>query len=116
MMPGETRPEPEVGEVRRFTEIDWQPWCIITSLYWSEFDERRAEFALLDQTDDDVIETVPDATVATVVDTVGDRLARKEVAAAIRANDDIDKLTAPVRRFAVLGESGVQSCAPLTDR
>jgi len=104
-----TNPDPVIGEVRELSEITWDPWVIVLALFDNDGpDEPYAEFAVLDHLDDGVFQTVSDEMVALIEDSVGDRDERERIAAAIRADDNIDTFTAPVHRLRPLGRAGVQ--------
>lgn len=105
-----TDPEPEVGEVRRLTNISWDPWVLVTRVESDSDGNRVARFAVLDKMDDDVLTSVPDGWFAELETSVGDRPRRRELAEAVDGNDDIDKRWCPVDRLAILGDAGIQGC------
>lgn len=101
-------PLPKVGEIRRLTEISWDPWVLVTRVEADDDGNMVARFAVLDEMDDDALTPVPDGLVDGLELSVGDEIERREIADVVDADPDIDKRWCPVGRLAVLGGAGIQ--------
>lgn len=106
--PQEENPLPKVGEIRRLTEISWDPWVMVTRVEPDADGNMVARFAVMDEMDDDVLTPIPDGLVLGLEQSVGDEQERRELAEIIDRDPEIDKRWCPPDRLAVLGGAGIQ--------
>jgi|AntDeeMetagen134_2_1112570.scaffolds.fasta_scaffold07995_2 hypothetical protein len=92
---------PAVGEIVAFGGLEWTPRVVIV-----ECREERAAFATIGPVDDEYA-TLTDEHLA-ALSTADTADARRDVAAEIQADNDVEILTAPYRRFAPIGEDGIR--------